>query len=68
MALSVLSVLALSACAGAAPSKWSPVCNGRTAGKCVEKSKAAAPAKDAKTSKKKGKHKADAAFSKSLRK
>ena len=53
LALSVLAVMSLSACAS---NEWTPVCNARTAGKC-------APAKPAM-----GKHKADAAFSKSLRK
>ncbi len=51
MALAVLAVLTLSACANGGD--WTPVCNGRTAGKCVMD-------KDG--------HKADAAFSKSLRK
>ncbi|MBI3440901.1 MAG: hypothetical protein HY052_03710 [Proteobacteria bacterium] len=55
LALSVLTVLALSACANGGT--WTPACNDRTAGKCTP-AKAAAPAK----------HKADAAFSKALRK
>jgi len=54
-ALSVLAVLALSACANGG--SWTPVCNGRTAGKCAA-AKPVAPAK----------YKADAAFSKALHK
>ena len=54
LALSVLAVLALTACA-----HGSTTCNDRTAGKCKAEKAAAA---------KKGKHKADAAFNKALRK
>lgn len=57
LALSMVAVLSLAACANG--TDWSPVCNGRTAGKCV-------PEKASKSMTKK--HKADAAFSKSLRK
>jgi hypothetical protein len=57
LALSVLAVLALSACAHG--NTWSPVCNERTAGKCVPEKKMMM---------KKGKHKADATFNKALRK
>ena len=58
LALSVLAVLALSACANGGT--WSPVCNGRTAGNCAPDKKEA-PVK-------KSKHKADATFNKALRK
>lgn len=55
LALSLVAVMALTACANG--TNWTPVCNGRTAGKCVPDTKS-----------KTKKHKADAAFSKSLRK
>ena len=55
LALSVLAVLALSACANSG--SWSPECGGRTAGKC-------AAGKDTMPKK----HKADKAFNKALHK
>lgn len=57
LALAVLAALSLSACANGG--KWTPECNDRTAGKCVEKPAAKKGGK---------KHKADAAFNKAMRK
>lgn len=64
-ALSVLAVLALSACAHGT-NVGDPSCDGRQAGKCA--TQAAAPAAAATKGKKAKHHKADAAMSKALRK
>ena len=62
LALSVLSVLGLTACA-ATPGTWTPMSDGRTAGKPVVDNTVKAPAK---TSKKKSK--ADTTFNKAMHK